>query len=109
MAIAPPSTSQPVHIHLLATVAGAILLALWLVTTIVPGADVPIVCRPRLAVPVAALLTLLLVWMCYEAVAGAEVGLAERVDVVAETCWPFVVTIVARRHITSSCIDRPAC
>jgi hypothetical protein len=56
------------------------------------------VCRPRLAVPVAALLTVLPLWLCYEALVGAEVGLAERVVVVAETSWPFVVTIMARRH-----------
>lgn len=35
----------------------------------------------------------LLIWVCYEAVAGRDLGLAERTRVEAELMWPLVVAV----------------
>ena len=46
-----------------------------------------------------AVFLVLLGWLVIETQGGADLGLAERLSVSTETCWPFVVAVILR-HTT---------
>jgi hypothetical protein len=39
----------------------------------------------------------LLTWLVIETQGGSDLGLAERLSVSTETCWPFVVAVILRQ------------
>jgi hypothetical membrane protein len=74
-------------------------LILWPVFAARWGADVPWVLRASACYSVTAVLALLTVWFAVEqATRGAEMGVAERLAGVAQTFWPLVVVLSARRE-----------
>jgi hypothetical protein len=46
---------------------------------------------------VTAVFLVLLGWLVIETQGGSDLGLAERLSVSTETCWPFVVAVVLRQ------------
>jgi hypothetical protein len=46
---------------------------------------------------VTAVFTALLGWLVIETQGGSDLGLAERLFLSTETCWPFVVAIALRQ------------
>ncbi|MBO0853239.1 MAG: DUF998 domain-containing protein [Nocardia sp.] len=94
LALARQTNETLTCIHLTATGAGAILMAIWPLSTIASGAPI---CRARLAVPATIVLSSLLLWLGFEALHGPALGLAERVCVLAETAWPIVIALGVRQ------------
>ncbi|WP_216899188.1 DUF998 domain-containing protein [Nocardia alni] len=102
VACAPQRNHSQNSVHLCAVVLGAVLLALWPLSTIPAYRFSLRVCSAPMAVTVSAVFMLLLVWTGYEAVDGGLLGLAERVTIVAEMFWPVPVVFGLRRAVRSA-------
>ncbi|RDH76384.1 DUF998 domain-containing protein [Mycolicibacterium moriokaense] len=85
--------------HILATGAGAIVLALWPVLCITNKKGSPSTVRARWTVAVSLVLLGMLAWVYYEATQGPDIGLAERTTAVGELTWPLIVVISARYRL----------
>lgn len=94
--------------HVVAAGSGAVVLAAWPLLAVSAESAAPVACRTRWAVSASVVLCVLLAWMCLEMPQGSELGLAERLAVVADLLWPAAVVIAARRShaATSAWHDR---
>lgn len=93
----PVTSNATNNAHILATGAGAIVLALWPVLSITTKASAPAIFRARWAIVASLVLTAMLAWVYYEATHGVILGLAERITAVGEMIWPLLVVMAARR------------
>ena len=96
VAALPVSVNTTATAHVLATGAGGIALALLPVFSMSAGARAPVLCSTKWAVAASAVMFALLVWVCYTALQGGALGLAERVTAVGELAWPLAEVVVAR-------------
>ncbi len=85
--------------HVAATGLAATLLAVWPLLTVPSVRPKSWTRRGRWAVFVSALLVGLLIWMCYDAWRGIQLGLSERTAATAEMLWPLVVVVSARYRL----------
>jgi hypothetical protein len=82
--------------HLAWTSLGAVAIAVW--PALVAGRAPP---RPPILsgsgrAVVTAVFLVLLGWLVIETQGGVDLGLAERLSVSTETCWPFVIAVTLR-------------
>ncbi len=85
--------------HVAATGLAATLLAIWPLLTVPLARPRSWTRRARWSVFVSVLLVGLLIWMCYDAWRGIQLGLSERTAATAEMLWPLVVVISARHRL----------
>ncbi|MGH3205467.1 MAG: DUF998 domain-containing protein [Streptosporangiaceae bacterium] len=104
IAVSPEPVRGSTPQHLAWTALGAVAIAVWpaFVARRAPPRP-PILGRFGRAV-VTAVFVVLLGWLVIETQGGSDLGLAERLSVSTETCWPFVVA-VALRQATRPCPD----
>ena len=83
--------------HLAWTALGAVAITVWpaLVTRRAPPR--PLILSSCGCAVVTAVFTGLLAWLVIETQGGTDLGLAERVFLSTETCWPFIVAIALQR------------
>jgi hypothetical protein len=95
------ASPQPVHgtnlQHLVWTALGAVAIAVWPAFVAWRAPPRPYLLGRRGCAVVTAVFLVLLGWLAIETQGGADLGLAERLTVSTQTCWPFVVA-VALRH-----------
>jgi Protein of unknown function (DUF998) len=84
--------------HLAWTALGAVALAVWpaLVARRAPPPR-PLILSSYGCAFVTAVFIVLLGWLVIETQGGSDLGLAERVFLSTETCWPFIVAIALRQ------------
>jgi hypothetical membrane protein len=104
IAVSPEPVVGSTPQHLAWTALGAVAIAVWpaFVARRAPPRS-PILGSYGRAV-VTAVFIVLLGWLIIETQGGSDLGLAERLSVSTETCWPFVVA-VALRQTTRPCTD----
>lgn len=85
--------------HIAATGLGATLLAIWPLLTVPWARPISWSRRVRWAVAASAILAGLLIWMCYDAWRGIQLGLSERSAATAEMLWPLIVVVSARYRL----------
>ncbi len=97
IALSPEPVRGSIAHHLAWTSLGAVAIAVW--PAFVAGRAPPrplILSRYGRAVVIAVSMALL-GWLVIETQGGSDLGLAERLFLSIETCWPFVVAVALRR------------
>jgi Protein of unknown function (DUF998) len=87
------STAQ----HLAWTSLGAVAIAVWPALVARRAPPRPLILSSYGRAVVTAVFMALLVWLVIETQGGHDLGLAERLFLSIETCWPFIVAIALRR------------
>ena len=87
------STSQ----HLARTALGAVALAIWPAFVARRAPPRPLILSSYGCAVVTAVFIALLGWLVVETQGGSDLGLAERLFLSIETCWPFIVAIALRQ------------
>jgi hypothetical membrane protein len=97
IAVSPEPVRGSTPQHVAWTALGAVAIAVW-------PAFVARRARPRPPIlgiygcaVVTAVFLVLLGWLVIETQGGSDLGLAERLSVSTETCWPFVVAVILRQ------------
>jgi hypothetical membrane protein len=81
--------------HLAWTALGAVALAVW--PAFVARRAPPLILSRNACVVVTAVFIALLSWLVFETQGGSDLGLAERLFLSTEICWPFIVAIGLRQ------------
>jgi hypothetical protein len=93
---------EPVHgstpQHLAWTALGAVALAVWPALVGRRAPPRPLILSGYGCAVVTAVFVALLGWLVIETQGGSDLGLAERLFLSIETCWPFIVAIALRRN-----------
>lgn len=82
--------------HLAAATCAILAMAVWPPFARRRGSFVPWGLRPGVTVTAAAVMLCAALWLLWEARAGGEIGLAERVAAGIQALWPLLVTVTAR-------------
>jgi len=85
--------------HLAWTSLGAVVIAVWPALVARRASPRPLILTSYGRAVVTAVFIALLGWLAIETQGGRDLGLAERLFLSIETCWPFTVAI-ALRHTT---------
>jgi Protein of unknown function (DUF998) len=85
--------------HLAWTALGAVAIAVWPALAARRAPPRPPILSSHGRATVTAVFIVLLGWLVIETQGGTDLGLAERLFLSTETCWPFIVAI-ALRHTT---------
>jgi hypothetical protein len=83
--------------HLAWTSLGAVAIAVWPAFVARRSPSQPLILGRYGCAVVTAVFLVLLGWLIIETQGGADLGLAERLSVSTETCWPFVVAAALRQ------------
>jgi len=83
--------------HLAFTALGAVTIAIWPAFTVTRAAPQPLILSAVGAATVTAVFLILLAWLAAETQGGSDLGLAERLFLSTEICWPFIVAIGLRQ------------
>jgi Protein of unknown function (DUF998) len=83
--------------HLAWTALGAVALAVWPALVARRAPPRPLILSSYGCAFVTAVFIVLLGWLVIETQGGSDLGLAERVFLSTETCWPFIVAIALRQ------------
>jgi hypothetical protein len=92
-----PVTIAPTP-HLIAAGGSAVLFCLWPLLAISRRPTAAATLRPAVAITASIILWMLLGWTVLETGGGNLLGLAERVNFIAEMVWPAVVVVNLRRR-----------
>ena len=84
--------------HLAWTALGAVVIAVWPALVARRAPPRPLILSSYGCAVVTAVFIALLGWLVIETQAGSDLGLAERLFLSIETCWPFVVAVTLRRQ-----------
>ena len=84
--------------HLTWTALGAVVLAVWPAFVARPAPPRPLVLSGYGRAVVTAVFVALLGWLVIETQGGSDLGLAERLFLSTETCWPVIVAIALRQY-----------
>jgi hypothetical protein len=91
---------EPVHgstvEHAVCTGIGAVAITVWPALVARRNAPTSLIRMP-VSIVVTTVFVALLAWTFIETRGGNALGLAERLSAAAESCWPFVVAVAARR------------
>jgi len=93
IAVSPEPASGSTPQHLAWTSLGAVALAVWPAFVARRGPPRPLILSSYGRAVVIAVFVALLGWLVIETQGGSDLGLAERVFLSTETCWPFIVAI----------------
>jgi hypothetical protein len=91
----PAFGSTPQHVAW--TSLGAVAIAVWPAFVARHAPRRPLILGRYGCAVVTAVFVVLLGWMVIETQGGSDLGLAERLTVSIETCWPFVIAVALRQ------------
>jgi hypothetical protein len=94
IAVSPEPVRGSTPQHLAWTALGAVAIAVWPAFVARRGSPRPLILSSYGCAVVTAVFLVLLGWLVIETQGGADLGLAERLSVSTETCWPFVVAVI---------------
>ncbi len=94
IAVSPEPVRGSTPQHLAWTALGAVAIAVWPAFVAQRGRPRPLILSSYGCAVVTAVFLVLLGWLVIETQGGADLGLAERLSVSTETCWPFVVAVI---------------
>ena len=97
IAVSPEPASGSTPQHLAWTALGAVVLAVWPAFVARRAPPRPLILSSYGCAVVTAVFIALLGWLIIETQGGSDLGLAERLFLSTETCWPFVVVIALRQ------------
>jgi hypothetical protein len=97
IAVSPEPARGSTPQHLAWTSLGAVALAVWPAFVARRAPPRPLILSSYGRAVVTAAFIALLGWLIIETQGGTDLGLAERVFLSTETCWPFVVAIALRQ------------
>ena len=97
IAVSPEPVRGSTPQHLAWTSLGAVAIAVWPAFVARRGRPRPPILGSYACAVVTAVFLVLLGWLIIETQGGSDLGLAERLSVSTETCWPFVVAVVLRQ------------
>lgn len=97
IAVSPEPAHGSTPQHLAWTALGAVALAAWPAFAARRAPPRPLILSSYGCAVVTAVFVALLGWLVIETQGGSDLGLAERLFLSTETCWPFVVTIALRQ------------
>ena len=100
------ASPEPVHgstpQHLAWTALGAVALAVWPALVVRREPPRPLILSGYGCAVVTAVFVALLGWLVIETQGGSDLGLAERLFLSTETCWPFIVAIALRQALRTA-------
>ena len=88
--------------HLTWTALGAVVLAVWPALAARRAPPRPLILSGYGRAVVTAVFVALLGWLVIETQGGSDLGLAERLFLSTETCWPFIVAVALRQTAQGS-------
>ena len=97
IAVSPEPAHGSTPQHLAWTALGAVALAVWPAFVARRAPPRPLILSSYVGAVVTAAFIALLGWLVIETQGGSDLGLAERLFLSTETCWPFVVAIALRQ------------
>jgi hypothetical membrane protein len=83
--------------HLAWTALGAVAIAVWPALVARRAPPRPLILSRYGCAAVTAVFMVLLGWLVIETQGGADLGLAERLTISTEACWPFIVAVTLRQ------------
>jgi hypothetical membrane protein len=83
--------------HLAWTALGAVAIAVWPALVARRAPPRPLILTSDGCAAVTAVFIVLLGWLVIQTQGGSDLGLAERLFLSTETCWPFIVAIALRQ------------
>jgi hypothetical protein len=97
IAASPEPARGSIPQHLAWTALGAVAIAVWPALVARRASPRPLILGGHGCAVVTAVFIALLGWLVIETQGGSDLGLAERLFLSTETCWPFIVAIVLRQ------------
>ena len=97
IALSPEPVRGSIAQHLAWTSLGAVAIAVWPALVARRAPPRPLILSSYGRAVVTAVFMALLGWLVIETQGGHDLGLAERLFLSIETCWPFVVAVALRR------------
>jgi Protein of unknown function (DUF998) len=97
IAASPEPASGSTPQHLAWTALGAVVIAVWPAFVARRAPPRPLILSSHGRAVVTAVFIALLGWLVIETQGGRDLGLAERLFLSIETCWPFIVAIALRQ------------
>jgi hypothetical membrane protein len=97
IALSPEPARGSTPQHLAWTSLGAVAIAVWPALVARRAPPRPLILSSYGCAVVTAVFIALLAWLVIETQGGSDLGLAERLFLSTETCWPFVVAIALRQ------------
>ena len=97
IAVSPEPARGSTPQHLAWTALGAVALAVWPALVARRAPPRPLILSGNGCAVVTAVFIALLGWLIIETQGGSDLGLAERLFLTTETCWPFIVAIALRQ------------
>jgi hypothetical membrane protein len=85
--------------HLTWTVLGAVVLAVWPAFAARRALSQSLILGFGLCAAVTAVFLVMLAWLIIQTQGGSDLGLAERLTISIQTCWPFVVACALRHSV----------
>ena len=98
IAVSPEPARGSTPQHLAWTALGAVAIAVWPALVARRGPPRPLILSSYGRAVVTGVFIALLCWLVIETQGGGDLGLAERLFLSIETCWPFVVAVTLRRQ-----------
>jgi hypothetical protein len=108
IAVSPEPVRGSTPQHLAWTALGAVALAVWPAFVAWRAPPGPAILSRYGGWVVTAVFIALLGWLVIETQGGRDLGLAERLFLSIETCWPFIVAIALRHPGPGRCARRPS-
>jgi hypothetical protein len=96
IAASPEPAHGSVPQHVAWTALGAVAIAVWPAFVARRAPPQPLILSSYGRAVVTVAFAVLLAWLAIETQGGADLGLAERMTVSTETCWPFIVAVALR-------------
>jgi hypothetical membrane protein len=97
IAVSPEPARGSTPQHLAWTSLGAVTIAVWPALVARRAPPRPLILSGYGRAVVTAVFIALLAWLVIETQGGSDLGLAERLFLSTETCWPFIVAIALRQ------------
>ena len=94
IAVSPEPAHGSTPQHLAWTALGAVAIAVWPAFVAQRARPRPLILGRYCCAVVTAVFLVLLGWLVIQTQGGSDLGLAERLSVSTETCWPFVVAVI---------------
>jgi Protein of unknown function (DUF998) len=94
IAVSPEPVVGSTPQHLAWTALGAVAIAVWPAFVAQRARPRPLILGRYCCAVVTAVFLVLLGWLVIQTQGGSDLGLAERLSVSTETCWPFVVAVI---------------